>query len=372
MTTLSPYVILLRPMSAVNASVRSWGPLPNITRLCAEDRQVGAWVAQIGLQRGVGRDKYGLRARSIRETRHVANVKTGVRFPVGALEFVMNETMMTNVAYLGPEGSFSHIAAFLHVESWDEEPGGLLKPMKSIREVFEAVENGSCRWGIVPYENSLAGNIAETLEGFHTPQVAICGEIYVPVNHVLMTAAVDASEIENIYSKYEVFGQCHKWLSANMPNVEQVPVASTAHAARLASEDANGAAIGSVLAAKHFKMDVLHYNLSGSTDNFTRFLVIASRDDLNPDYTGNDKTTMRFEVPHEPGALVDVLKIFCVRNVNLTHLALVPESLSPLSRVFFVDFSGHVSQHTDLIYGLQEAGLLFTIVGSYPRAEDLL
>lgn len=284
-----------------------------------------------------------------------------------------DEQIMTNVAYLGPEGSFSHIAAFLHVENVPlEELGGLLKPMRSIREVFEAVESGDCRWGIVPYENSLAGNIAETLEGFDRHQAAIYGEIYVPVNHVLMTAAPDASEIKRIYSRYEVFGQCHKWLQEKMPAVEQHSVSSTAHAARLAKHDDKGAAIGSQLAARYFKLDILEYNLSGSTDNFTRFLVIAPVDHLNPVETGNDKTTIRFEVAHEPGALVEVLKIFCDRNVNLTHLALMPKSLKPLSRVFFVDFDGHLLEHTDLIHCLQENGLLFTILGSYPKAEDLL
>ena len=119
-------------------------------------------------------------------------------------------------------------------------------------------------------------------------------------------------------------------------------------------------------------MDIIEYNLSGSADNFTRFLVIMAGDYLNPDCTLDDKTTMRFSVPHEPGSLVEVLKIFCVLNVNLTHLALVPKALSPMSRSFFVDFSGHVTQHTDLICALQANGVAFEILGSYPKAEDLL
>jgi len=288
----------------------------------------------------------------------------------------MNDTKtMTNIAYLGPEGSFSHIAAYLHAADRSEQLGGLLKPAKSIREVFEVVESGDCRVGIVPYENSLAGNIAETLEGFDRHQVQIAGEIYVPINHVLMARPLnvqDGNVVRRVYSKYEVFGQCHKWLEKNLPEVEHVSCASTADAARLAYKDGNGVAIGSQLAARHFKMDIVEYDLSSGADNFTRFLVIVSGDYLNPDCTLNDKTTMRFTVPHEPGALVEVLKIFCVLNVNLTHLALVPKALFPMSRAFFVDFSGHVSQHTDLLCALTANGIAFEILGSYPRAEDLL
>jgi len=285
-----------------------------------------------------------------------------------------DEKVMTNIAYLGPEGSFSHIAAYLHVADRDEQSGGLLKPSKSIREVFEAVENGDCCVGIVPYENSLAGNIAETLEGFDRYQVTIIGEIYVPVNHVLManTKLTDGNVVHQVYSKYEVFGQCHEWLEKNLSEAKHISCASTADAASLASADRNGVAIGSQLAARHFKMDIIEYNLSGDASNFTRFLVITPDYKQTPDCTLDDKTTMRFSVPHEPGSLVEVLKIFCDLNVNLTHLALVPKSLSPMSRAFFVDFSGHISQHSELLFALQQTGVEFAILGSYPRAEDLL
>lgn len=286
----------------------------------------------------------------------------------------MKTEVMTNVAYLGPEGSFSHIAAFLHVAGRDEELGGLLKPMKSIREVFEAVENGDCRFGLVPYENSLAGNIAETLEAFDTFMGCIHGEVYVPVNHVLMTAAPDESEIERIYSKYEVFGQCHKWLQKNMPNAEQVPVASTSHAACLAKHDKQGAAIGSTLAAKHFKLSILEYELGDGVDNFTRFLVLGSNIRQRPKEgePKNDKTTMRFVVPHAAGELVRVLNIFCQVDVNLTHLALLPKALSPMSRVFFVDFEGDAIERIDMVHALTKNGVAFKFLGSYPKAEDLL
>ncbi len=288
----------------------------------------------------------------------------------------MNDTKtMTNIAYLGPEGSFSHIAAYLYVADRDEQSGGLLKPSKSIREVFEAVECADCRYGIVPYENSLGGNIAETLDGFDRYQVTICGEIYVPINHVLMAQsnnAVNGNVVHRVYSKYEVFGQCHEWLEKNLPAAEHVSCASTAEAARLASKDINGVAIGSQLAARQFKMDIVEYGLSGGADNFTRFLVIAPGAHESSECTLDDKTTMRFSVPHEPGTLVEVLKIFCVLNVNLTNLALVPTSLTPMSRAFFVDFSGHISQHTALITALEANGVAFEFLGSYPKADDLL
>ncbi len=286
----------------------------------------------------------------------------------------MNTEVMTNLAYLGPEGSFSHIAAFLHVAGRDEESGGLLKPMKSICEVFEAVESGDCEYGLVPYENSLAGNIAETLESFDTFMGCIHGEVYVPVNHVLMTAAPDASEIERIYSKYEVFGQCHKWLQKNMPDAEQVSVASTSHAASLTKEDEKGAAIGSTLAAKHFKLSILEYELGDGVDNFTRFLVLGSNN-RQPPKDGepkNDKTTMRFVVPHQPGELARVLDIFCRMGVNLTHLALLPKAISPMSRVFFVDFEGDAVERIDLTREMTRNGVGYEILGSYPKAEDLL
>lgn len=293
------------------------------------------------------------------------------------------ETKMTNIAYLGPEGSFSHIAAYLHAEDLEDREGGQLKPFGSIDEVFESVEDGDCAWGLVPYENSIAGNIAETLESFDKfEQVRVVGEVYVPINHVLM-AMGDVQSLENvqrIYSKYEVFGQCRRWLWENLPDAETISVSSTSQAARQAANDSNGAAIGSQLAAKFFGLEVLDYDLCDHKDNFTRFLVISK---VEARVTESDeKTSIRFTTTDEPGSLLRVLKIFCDNRVNLTHIAKLPRSLKDKECVFFVDAEGAPKrglQQGDADHRLTEALIDFQystiphmVLGSYPKADDLL
>ena len=155
------------------------------------------------------------------------------------------------IAYLGPEGSFSHTAAMLKFGQSVE-----YEAVADIRAIFEEVGKRHSDLGVVPIENSAGGGVIETLDAFIDTDVMICAEIHMAIHHnLLANCALD--EIEKIYSKPEVFAQCRNWLSATFKDEATIPVASTAGAAQMASEEPRAAAIGSTIAAEIYGLKII-------------------------------------------------------------------------------------------------------------------
>ncbi|MBL8867132.1 MAG: prephenate dehydratase [Gemmataceae bacterium] len=267
------------------------------------------------------------------------------------------------VAFLGPEYSYSHIAAL-------ERFGETAEYMRvgSIAAVFEEVNRKHVDLGVVPLENSTDGRIADTLDMFiRLPNIKICSEIRLLVHHNLL-ANCEQTAIQHIYSKAQALSQCRNWLSKNMPHASLHEVASTADAARLATSSPNAAAVASRQAAVRYGIRVLFANIEDYANNETRFAVISNSDSAK---TGTDKTAIMFQVPHKPGSLVDILELFKSNKINLTWIESFPYRQAKGEYVFFVDFEGH---HEDpkIKKALQAAEKMcetLSVLGSFPMAK---
>src|SRR6266478_2423284 len=156
------------------------------------------------------------------------------------------------VAYLGPEYSFSHLAAV-------ERFGQAVEFMRvgSIAAVFEEVNRSHADFGVVPLENSTDGRVADTLDMFmRLPRLKVCAEIRLRIHHNLL-ANCEQAEIRRVYSKGQALSQCRNWLSKNVPHAAIVEVSSTANAARLAQTEPGAAAVASRQAAVRYGLRVL-------------------------------------------------------------------------------------------------------------------
>jgi chorismate mutase/prephenate dehydratase len=267
------------------------------------------------------------------------------------------------VGFLGPEGSFSHLAAIRKFGSATE-----YVPQSDIRSVFLEVARGQCHLGIVPVENSLGGAVIDTLDAFLDLDVKICGELILTIHHNLL-ANCGLREIKAVYSKPEVFAQCRTWLATQLKGVETISTASTAKAAELASHEKGIAAIGSKLAAELYNLPVVCEHIEDNPNNFTRFLIISRN---SAGRTGNDKTAILFATAHRAGALVEVLDVFKKHKVNLTSIDSRPSGRQRWEYFFFVDAEGHTDD-PDMAAAIQEAKqhcLLLSILGSFPKASE--
>lgn len=269
------------------------------------------------------------------------------------------------IGYLGPQGSFSHMAACGKFGTSVE-----YVPLADIRSVFVEVSRGHMDMGIVPVENSLGGAVIDTLDAFVELNVKICAEILLAVHHNLL-ANCSLEQVTSVHSKPEVFVQCRNWLSSVMKNIQTVAVASTSLAAEHAAGQTNAAAIGSILAAELYNLPVVCANIEDNPNNCTRFFVIGP---VAAKRTGQDKTAIMFATAHKTGALVEVLEVLRKYGINLTNIASRPSRKQSWEYYFFADAEGHQEDQNmiDAIAGAREHCLQLSILGSFPKATETI
>jgi chorismate mutase/prephenate dehydratase len=266
------------------------------------------------------------------------------------------------VAYLGPQYSYSHLAA---IERFGHKVEYMM--VGSISSVFEEVNRGHVDFGVVPLENSTDGGVSDTLDMFmRLPQLKISAEVRLKVHHNLL-ANCDQEHIRRVYSKPQALSQCRNWLSKNLPHADLKDVSSTAVAAQLAKQEPGAAAVASRQAAVAYGLRILFDNIEDFAHNETRFAVIGHQETHR---TGADKTALMFRVPHKPGALVDALNVFNGNKLNLTWIESFPAKTGSQEYMFFVDFEGHTEDpKVKRALGLleEQCDQLF-VLGSFPLA----
>jgi len=267
-----------------------------------------------------------------------------------------------DIAYLGPEGTFTQSAALKHFgHSVNTTAFG------TIDQVFREVESGASHYGVVPVENSIEGVINHTLDMFNHSSLTICGEVELRIHHHLLSKDETLDELTHVYSHQQSLAQCRAWLDIHLIKAERITVTSNAEAARLVSNEKHVAAIASEAAGELYGLNSLASNIEDEPDNTTRFLVIGKDKCLA---CGNDKTSLIFSAPNKPGALHKMLSCFADNGVSMTRIESRPSRREMWAYVFFVDIEGHAEDKpvTKALLELEEHASMVKLLGSYPRA----
>ena len=267
-----------------------------------------------------------------------------------------------NIAYLGPEGTFTQAAALKHF-------GHSVKTsaLGSIDQVFREVESDTCHYGVVPIENSIEGVVNHTLDMLINSPLLICGEVELRIHHHLLTRAKKLDQVKQVYSHQQSLAQCRAWLDAHMLDAERIAVSSNGEAANLVSSKNHAAAIAGETAAEFYDLPILYRNIEDHPENTTRFLVLGKHDTLP---SGKDKTSILFSAPNRAGALHDMLACFSENNVSMTRIESRPSRMGMWDYVFFVDVEGH-AQNSNVVAALKKlesVASMVKILGSYPIA----
>ena len=297
--------------------------------------------------------------------------KSKGRLPEKSIRAIYREIMSAalaleenlKIAYLGPEGTWTHQAAinkFGHSVEYTPQP--------SFTEVFDQVARRKADYGVVPIENSTEGAVSHTLDLFADSPLKICAQILLRIENTLM-AKGPREEITKLYSHPQVFGQCRGWLHQNFPNAEQIEVSSTTKAASIAAKEPGSAALGGKLAAELYDLTILEESIQDRATNTTRFLVLSQKTCPS---TGNDRTSIMFSVTDKPGALFDALKPFNELAINMSKIESRPSKRKDWEYFFFVDMKGHCEDEK-IVTALEELGRhcsFVKILGSYPDTES--
>jgi chorismate mutase/prephenate dehydratase len=268
----------------------------------------------------------------------------------------------TKITYLGPEATFTHIAAmelFGHSSTYI--------PQASIRDIFIDVLNGKSDYGVVPVENSIEGAINHTLDLFFESDLRICAEKYLNISHAILSRSSNIEDIKIIYSHPQAFAQCRGWIRKNLPNAVLSECNSTASAALKASNENEAGAIANSEAAHIYGLQIVETNIEDHSNNITRFLLIG-KDDAKP--TGLDKTSIMFVISHVPGALYKILQPIAEAGINMSKLESRPTKHENWSYFFFVDLDGHIEEEkiSQTIEKMKPYCKYLKWLGSYPRS----
>ena len=270
----------------------------------------------------------------------------------------------TRVAYLGPAGTFSELAALGYFGS------SIVKVLcANADEVFHATSAGAADFGVVPVENSSEGVVTRSLDLFLTTPLIIVGETSLYVRHNLLRRTASSEGIEAVCAHPQALAQCHAWLSHHLPDAERRPVASNAEGARLASLDERLAGLASERAASEFGLHIVAPAIQDDAHNRTRFAIVAHPSaQPQPKASGHDCTSLVVSVPNRPGAVHDMLVPLKVHGVSMTRFESRPARSGQWEYYFYVDLQGHPDQPevAAALKELREVSSFFKLLGTYP------
>lgn len=249
-----------------------------------------------------------------------------------------------SIAFLGPAGTYSNeVALRFAARLGIKEPQ--LVECTSFDEVFDCVDGGATRFGVVGKENSLEGPVTATLDNFafRTDAVILAEEV-VNVSHCLVVhpdATLD--DIVRVASHPQGIAQCRRFLAADLPGRSTLAVSSTAESARMAAADPACAGISNALAAELHGARVLRRNIQDNPENQTAFALVGRLPDAELITGGRYKTSLAlFLRADKPGALQMILSEFTYAGINLTMLQSRPTKKQLGDYMFFVELDGSI------------------------------
>lgn len=242
------------------------------------------------------------------------------------------------VACQGVEGSHSQAACDKLL------PRGNVVFVKSFEAVFDAVESGLCRFGVVPIENSSNGSVRAIYELLQRRRFSIVRSVNLFIRHELLAnPGARLSEIREIYSHEQALGQCGRFLSSLGSGVTITPCANTAMAAQKVAESGRTdcAAISSHQCAELYGLKTVKDDIQDSDNNYTRFICIAKEPAI---YAGANRISLILPCENEPGALYSLLSKFAVRGINMSKLESCPVTGRDFEFMFFLELEASVRE----------------------------
>lgn len=266
------------------------------------------------------------------------------------------------IACQGVEGAYSGVTANKIF------PNTAIHFHKRFEDVFEAVNRGDSKFGVIPVENSTAGSVHESYDLIMKYRFFVVGAYDLKIEHCLCAKnGTKYEDITDVYSHPQALSQCNNFLR-NF-DFTGINYSNTAAAAKYVSESPknNVAVICSELAAKKYGLNVLKRNIQNNDKNTTRFIVISKEFAIPSDA---QKISLIFALPHKTGSLYRVLGRFSMAGLNLTKLESRPIENSEFSYYFYVDVLGNVKDEEtlDLICALSDELPEFEFLGNFHEA----
>lgn len=275
--------------------------------------------------------------------------------------YKVKENNEFKVGFQGVPASFSHQA--LNEYFGDEVR---TEYFENFKDVFEAVQKGDVKYGVLPIENSSTGGISEVYDLMRKYGFYIVGEKCVKVDHNLMGIKdAEICDINEVYSHTQGFLQCKDFFD-NHSNWTLIPYFNTAKSAEYVSKEnlKNKVCVASKKAAEVYGLKILKENINYNSNNYTRFIIIGREEEYNCDC---DKISVVMSISHKVGALYSVLKYFADNNLNMMKIESRPIVDKSWQYFFYIDFQGNISHENtkNALKAIEGESLYFKLLGNY-------
>lgn len=285
------------------------------------------------------------------------------------LQHQLNQTAQhsARIAFLGPKGSYSHLAARQYAARHFEQ---LIEcGCQKFQDIFTQVETGQADYAVLPIENTSSGSINDVYDLLQHTSLSIVGEITNPIDHcVLVATDTDLSQIKTVYSHPQPFQQCSQFIN-RFPHWKIEYCESTAAAmekvAQLNSPEA--AALGSEAGGALYNLQVLEHNLANQQQNITRFIILARKAiDVSDQIPA--KTTLIMATGQQSGALVEALLVLRDHGIIMTKLESRPINGNPWEEMFYIDVQANLRSESmqKALADLTPITRSLKVLGCYP------
>ncbi|KAA3633492.1 MAG: prephenate dehydratase [Calditrichaeota bacterium] len=268
-------------------------------------------------------------------------------------------------AFQGERGAFSEVASRQFLGD-----SILPVPCESFEDLFDTVEKGKAKYGVVPIENTLVGSIHKNYDLLLERDLKVIGETYLRINHCLIgSKKISLKNVSKVYSHPVALDQCREFFK-KYQTIAPISYYDTAGAVKMIAEidSLNAAAIAGPYTAELYNLKVLKKSIEDEKTNFTRFLLLSKND---KPFNGKAKTSIVFSMKNQPGVLYKALSIFSIRDIDLTKIESRPLRKKAWQYHFYIDFQGYIKEERvkNALNHLKEISDFIKILGSYPQAE---
>ncbi|CNK21549.1 bifunctional chorismate mutase/prephenate dehydratase [Yersinia aldovae] len=285
------------------------------------------------------------------------------------LQHQLNQTSLhsARIAFLGPKGSYSHLAARQYAARHFEQ---LIEcGCQKFQDIFTQVETGQADYAVLPIENTSSGSINDVYDLLQHTSLSIVGEITNPIDHcVLVATETDLSQIKTVYSHPQPFQQCSQFIN-RFPHWKIEYCESTAAAMEKVAQmkSPTAAALGSEAGGALYNLQVLEHNLANQQQNITRFIVLA-RKAIDVSEQIPAKTTLIMATGQQSGALVEALLVLRDHGIIMTKLESRPINGNPWEEMFYIDVQANLRSESmqKALADLTPITRSLKVLGCYP------
>jgi prephenate dehydratase len=274
------------------------------------------------------------------------------------------------VAFLGPEGTFAHQAVANSSRCTGDGPIAT-EPRPTVVSVLEAVEDGQADLGVVPFENSVEGQVNLTVDVLvhDSERIQVCEEVVLDVTFGAYRRPGDANPAATVASHPVGLAQCRRWVHGS--GLATRETSSTAEACRLVAEggEAGLVAVASPAAAVRWGLEPMAEGIEDFPGAQTRFVVVGREAAAA---TGRDRTMFVLTPPDDrAGVLLAALEQLSGRGLNLSAIASRPLRARLGEYCFLLIVDAHLDDEPvrAAFDALRAAGFTIKVLGAYPQWE---